>query len=305
MINKIKGLQSHLQNKIRGQDHVITRVCSVLERGELGLNPPGRPKGSLMFLGPTGVGKTELALAFTGYLFGEQNLHRFDMTEFSHADAIKNFIGSESGQLGRLGTLLQKEHQGTLFFDEIEKAHHQIWDLFLQILDTARITAGPGISFDLSGFYVVFTSNLGSADIMRQTYMPFTTVERFVLGRLVQEFRPELVARIQEKLVFRKLDYHTQREIALITLGMELQRMKALGHELEASEEAVEFLVRQGMHKTLGARPMRNTVERLVGDAVRRVLKFGLPSSGVLSVNPVEQILLIQPKDEACEVITR
>jgi len=81
--------------------------------------------------------------------------------------------------------------------------------------------------------------------------------------------------------------------------------MKALGHELEASEEAVEFLVRQGMHKTLGARPMRNTVERLVGDAVRRVLKFGLPSSGVLSVNPVEQILLIQPKDEACEVITR
>ena len=136
-IQKLSGLEGYLASKIRGQGHVIQRVCSVLERGELGLQPPDKPLGSFLFLGPTGVGKTELTLECSRYLFGDGSLHRFDMSEFQHLDSVKLFLGDETGMPGRLGKVLESHTRGILLFDEVEKAHRLIWDLFLQMLDAA------------------------------------------------------------------------------------------------------------------------------------------------------------------------
>jgi ATP-dependent Clp protease ATP-binding subunit ClpB len=160
LIENLTGLEPHLCSKIKGQGHVIPRVCSVLERGQFGLQPVGKPLGSFLFLGPTGVGKTELTLEFSRYLFGDNSVHRFDMSEFLHLDAVKLFMGDETGNPGRLGKILSEHRQGVLLFDEIEKSHHLIWDLFLQMLDAARITLADHRTYDLSGFYLVCTSNL-------------------------------------------------------------------------------------------------------------------------------------------------
>jgi ATP-dependent Clp protease ATP-binding subunit ClpA len=172
IVQNLSGLESHLLSKIKGQNHVIPRVCSVLERGQLGLQPIGKPLGSFLFLGPTGVGKTELTLEFNRYLFGGDPIFRFDMSEFLHLDNVKLFMGDETGSPGRLGNVLSQHYQGVLLFDEIEKAHHLIWDLFLQMLDTARITLADHRAYDLSGFYIVCTSNIGSQQLLRPTRLP-------------------------------------------------------------------------------------------------------------------------------------
>ena len=184
LLQKLSGLEGYLSSKIKGQGHVIPRVCSVLERGELGLQPPDKPLGSFLFLGPTGVGKTELTLECSRYLLGEGALYRFDMSEFQHIDSVKLFLGDESGNPGRLGKILAMHSKGVLLFDEIEKAHRLIWDLFLQMLDAARITLADHQTHDLTGFFIVCTSNIGSQQLMRPTRLPFATLERAVLSVL-------------------------------------------------------------------------------------------------------------------------
>lgn len=293
IIEKLNGLEPYLASRIKGQAHVISRVCSVLERGQLGLQPTGKPLGSLLFLGPTGVGKTELTLECSRYLFGEDAVFRFDMSEFLHLDAVKLFMGDESGSSGRLGKVLMEHRRGVLLFDEIEKSHRLIWDLFLQMLDAARITLADHRTYDLSEFYVVATSNIGSHQLLRPTRLPFATLERAVLSDLHRTFRPELVGRFDEKIVFRPLAHETQREIGRVTIEEELTRLSERGFSLAVFDDAVEFLVRRGIHKTLGARPMKNTVRKFIGDALRSALKDGTATSGVLTVSPSNEELTI------------
>ena len=183
-LEHLRHLEAHLCEQIRGQDHVISRVVPVLHRGELGLSTPGRPRGSFLFLGPTGVGKTELALAFTRYLFGYEKLFRFDMSEYQTQESLGLLLGGKLGEIGLLGLAVAKSSTGTLLFDEIEKAHPRVLDIFLQILDAARVTMANGETLDLSGFYIVFTSNLGGADILNLQHSTFATMERHVLARL-------------------------------------------------------------------------------------------------------------------------
>jgi ATP-dependent Clp protease ATP-binding subunit ClpA len=289
----IHGLQSHLSSKIRGQNHVISRVSSVLERGQLGLNPIGKPLGSFLFLGPTGVGKTQLTLEFNRYLFGSDNVFRFDMSEFLHLDSVKLFMGDETGRVGRLGNVLAHNEGGVLLFDEIEKAHRLIWDLFLQMLDAARITLADHRTYDLSGFYIVCTSNIGSDRLLRPTRLPFTTLERAVMSELHRFFRPELIGRFDEKIVFKPLSHDIQREIGCLAISQELERLKQRGFDLTVSEAAFEFLIRRGIQKTLGARPIKQTVQKFLGDAIRQALKTGAPSSGILVVSPLADGLSI------------
>ncbi|MBE2204044.1 MAG: ATP-dependent Clp protease ATP-binding subunit [Chthoniobacterales bacterium] len=285
-IEKLNALEPHLHSKIKGQGHVISRVCSVLERGQLGLQPPGKPLGSFLFLGPTGVGKTELTLAFSRYLFGNDSAFRFDMSEFLHLDAVKLFMGDETGNPGRLGKVLSEHRQGVLLFDEIEKAHRLIWDLFLQMLDAARITLADHRAYDLSGFYIVCTSNIGSQQLLRPTRLPFATLERAVLSELHRSFRPELIGRFDEKLVFKPLSPEMQREIGQLVISEELARFRQQGFPIAVSDSALEFLVRRGTHKTLGARPMKKTVRKFIGDAVRQALKARQTPTGTLAVSP-------------------
>ena len=295
VVRDLNGLESHLLSKIKGQNHVIARVCSVLERGQLGLQPIDKPLGSFLFLGPTGVGKTELTLEFTRYLFGGNEVYRFDMSEFLHLDHVKLLMGDETGTPGRLGYVLSQHQQGVLLFDEIEKAHRLIWDLFLQMLDAARITLNDHRTYDLSGFYLVCTSNIGSQRLLRPTRLPFTTLERAVISELYKFFRPELVGRFDEKIVFKPLSPDTQREIGQFAIFEELARFREKGFDLRVPEEAFEFLVRRGIHKAFGARPMKRTVQKFIGDAIAQALKSGAQPSGTLAVSPLADHLTVEP----------
>jgi ATP-dependent Clp protease ATP-binding subunit ClpA len=291
---KLHGLRSHLDANIRGQPHVMERATSVLTRGELGLAHPGRPKGSFLFVGPTGVGKTELTNVFTAYLFDGRKPIRFDMSEYQNQSSVEKLIGQEADETGLLGRALNGATEGTLLFDEIEKAHPLVLDLFLQVLDDASITFATGERKNLSRFYTVFTSNIGSSEVMRMTSAPMATVERTVLSRVGQQLRPELVGRITEKLVFARLGFDTQREICELMIDRERARLNDLGFALEVNGEVVEFLIRRGFHKTLGARPMRSTVERHLQDAIAEGLLSRCSGSGRVEVDLQNECLVLR-----------
>lgn len=267
-LEKLRRLPEHLRKHIKGQDHVLNPVCSVLRRGELGLANPHRPRGSFLFVGPTGVGKTEIANVFTAYLFAEAKPLRFDMSEYQNQSSVEKLIGGHSDDVGLFGRALSRTDRGTLLFDEVEKAHPLVLDLFLQILDDAAITFATGERKNLSGFYVVFTSNIGAAEAMRMQSAPFASIERTVLARVGQQLRPELVGRMTEKIVFNRLPYAVQREICEHMIAAEQTRLRGLGHTVDVTPENFEHLLREGHHKTLGARPMRTVVERYMQGVV-------------------------------------
>jgi ATP-dependent Clp protease ATP-binding subunit ClpA len=219
---------------------------------------------------------------------------RFDMSEFLHLDNVKLFMGDETGSPGRLGKILSNHERGVLLFDEIEKAHRLIWDLFLQMLDAARITLADHRAYDLSGFYVVCTSNIGSRQLLRPTRLPFTTLERAVISELHLFFRPELIGRFDELVVFKPLSPDTQREIARLAVIEELARFRERGFDLTVSDDAFEFLVRRGIHKALGARPLKKTIQKFIGEAIRDAMKADAQSSGVLAVSLLSDRLMIQ-----------
>ena len=262
LIEKLRGLDAHLRFNIKGQDHIIPRTCSVLQRGELGLAHPDRPRGSFLYVGPTGVGKTELTICFTDYLFGKGYLHRFDMSEFQNQSSVGLLLGATPSENGMLGRALDQHGEGTLLFDELEKAHPLVLDLFLQVLDAGRITLANGETKNLNRYYMVFTSNIGASEAMRMENSAFATIERTVLRRVDQTLRPELVARINDRLVFNRLTYPVQRDICELMIEREVQRLGRLGHTLTVTPGIIEQLVRDGYDRLRGARPMRNTVDR-------------------------------------------
>ena len=282
---KLRELLPFLRGCIRGQDHALPRISSLLQRGELGLSKRSRPRGSFLFLGPTGVGKTQVTIAFTEFLMGLDHLFRFDMSEYQTPESIGVLLGGKLGERGTLALAYDKNRIGTLLFDEIEKAHPRVLDVFLQILDAARVTMANGETLDLSGFYIVFTSNIAAAEMLELQHSAFATMERHVLTRAQQTMRPELYARISEKLVFNKLTYDVQLEIARLLLAQELDFLRAKGHCIEPAETVLPFLVRRGFHPRLGARPMRDAVEKSIGDAVASVLMEGGSGSGKLVVH--------------------
>ena len=282
---KLRALVSYLRSKIRGQDHALPRIASVLQRGQLGLRKPGRPLGSFLFLGPTGVGKTEVTIAFTEFVMGLDHLFRFDMSEYQTQESIGLLLGGKLGERGTLALAHDKHGRGTLLCDEIEKAHPRVLDLFLQILDAARITMANGETLDWSGFYIVFTSNIAAAELLELQHSSFATMERHVLTHAQRAMRPELYGRINEKIVFKKLTYDVQLEIARLLLDAEMEFLRARGHCIEPAENVLPFLVRRGFHPRLGARPMRDAVEKSIGDAVAADVLGGNDGCGKLTVD--------------------
>jgi ATP-dependent Clp protease ATP-binding subunit ClpA len=292
--SKLRELESYLRAGIRGQDHAIPRIASALRRGQLGLRKTGRPRGSFLLLGPTGVGKTEITIRFTDLLFSREHLFRFDMSEYQTPDSVAVLLGGKVGERGTLALAHEKHACGTLLCDEIEKAHPRVLDILLQILDAARVTMASGETLDWSGFYIVLTSNIAAADVLELQHSSFATMERHVLTRAQQTMRPELYARINEKLVFRRLSYDIQLEIAQLLLTEELTFLRTKGIELEADQAVLPFLVRHGYHPRLGARPMRDTVERLIGDAVATQLLANHFTAGRLVVDEATDNLRIR-----------
>jgi ATP-dependent Clp protease ATP-binding subunit ClpB len=279
----LQALDVLLPREIRGQSHTIPRIVSAVRRGELGLTKPSRPRGSFLLLGPTGVGKTETVVVTTNHVFGDGKLFRFDMSEFQNQETLGLLLGARLGEIGYLGAVRERAAEGSLLFDEAEKAHPRVLDILLQLLDAARLTVATGQTLDFSGFYVWLTSNIGSAELMSLQHSNEATLERHVLTRAQQALRPEIFARVNEKLVFHRLSYEHQLEIAQKFLSREIEFLAARGHRIELDKTALPFLVRKGFHPKLGARPMRDAVEKLVGDAVTECLLTGRPACGILA----------------------
>jgi ATP-dependent Clp protease ATP-binding subunit ClpB len=293
-LERLRQLDSVLRTEIRGQNQVLPRVVSVVQRGELSLTKPARPRGSFLLLGPTGVGKTETVVVLTNQIFGAEKLFRFDMSEFQTQESLGLLLGARLGEKGYLGAVRERAAEGSLLFDEAEKAHPRVLDILLQLLDAARITIATGQTLDFSGFYVWLTSNIGSAELMTLQHSNDATLERHVLSRAQQALRPEIFARITEKLVFNRLSYEHQLEIAEKFLAREIEFFAARGHKLELDKAVLPFLVRKGFHPKLGARPMRDAVEKLVGDALAKNLLAGESSGGRLQVEESRDCLTVR-----------
>lgn len=291
---RLRELDSLLPREIRGQSQVLPRIISTVKRGELNLTKPGRPRGSFLLLGPTGVGKTETVVVLTNQIFGANQLFRFDMSEFQTQESLGLLLGAKLGEAGYLGAVRERAAEGSLLFDEAEKAHPRVLDILLQLLDAARITVATGQTLDFSGFYVWLTSNIGSAELMSLQHSNDATLERHVLSRAQQALRPEIFARINEKLVFNRLGYEHQLEIAEKFLSREIGFLAARGHKLELDKAVLPFLVRKGFHPKLGARPMRDAVEKLSGDAIAERLLQGQKADGVMEVDPERDCLVIR-----------
>jgi ATP-dependent Clp protease ATP-binding subunit ClpB len=292
-IGRLRGLGQILHAEIRGQNQVLPRVVSVVQRGEFGLTKPGRPRGSFLLLGPTGVGKTETVVVLTRQIFGAEKLFRFDMSEFQTQESLGLLLGAKLGETGYLGAMRERAAEGSLLFDEAEKAHPRVLDIMLQLLDAARITVATGQTLDFSGFYIWLTSNIGSAELMSLQHSNEATLERHVLSRAQQALRPEIFARINEKLVFNRLSYEHQLEIAEKFLSREVEFLTSRGHKLELDKTVLPFLVRKGFHPKLGARPMRDATEKLVGDAVAVALLQNGSATGCLMADTANDCLMI------------
>src|ERR1017187_1095201 len=293
-LTQLNELATLLPREIRGQPQVLPRIIATVKRGELNLTKPGRPRGSFLLLGPTGVGKTETVVVLTRQIFGAEKLFRFDMSEFQTQESLGLLLGAKLGESGYLGAMRERATEGSLLFDEAEKAHPRVLDIMLQLLDAARITVATGQTLDFSGFYIWLTSNIGSAELMSLQHSNDATLERHVLSRAQQALRPEIFARINEKLVFNRLSYEHQLEIAEKFLSREIEFLAARGHKLELDKTVLPFLVRKGFHPKLGARPMRDAVEKQVGDALAEHLLAGKNSGGRLQVDESRDCLIVR-----------
>jgi ATP-dependent Clp protease ATP-binding subunit ClpA len=281
----IQGLRPFLDERIIGQEHVIPRVVPIVQNGELGLADPKRPKGTFLFLGPTGVGKTEITLLITEYIYKDVQKHciRLDMSEYQNQESLGLLLGRDNTSRGNLGRFYDRTGgSGVILFDEIEKAHPRVLDIFLQVLDAGRITVANGDTLNLCDFYIVATSNIGADALMELRNSPMATVERFIEDLAAAELRPEVLARFNVRCVFQKLGYNAQKKIAEIMLGKELKNLASKGYDLTAGAGVLELLVSQGVEPRLGVRRMRATAETACRHAVREALLASRPTSGTL-----------------------
>ncbi|MES2593941.1 MAG: AAA family ATPase [Verrucomicrobiota bacterium] len=281
----IQGLRPYLDERIIGQDHVIPKVVPIVQNGELGLADPKRPKGTFLFLGPTGVGKTETTLLVTEYVYQDVQKHciRLDMSEYQNQESLGLLLGRDESSRGNMGRFYDRaEGRGVILFDEIEKAHPRVLDIFLQVLDAGRITVANGETLNLCEFYIVATSNIGADALMELKNSPMATVERFIEDLAAAELRPEVLARFNVRCVFQKLGYSAQKQIASIMLNKELKLLKGKGYDLQPGPGVIEMLISQGVEPRLGVRRMRSTAETLCRAAVREALLSSQPTSGTL-----------------------
>lgn len=281
----IQGLRSFLEERIIGQEHVIPKVVPIVQNGELGLADPKRPKGTFLLLGPTGVGKTEITLLITEYIYKDVQKHciRLDMSEYQNQESLGLLLGRDNTSRGNIGRFYDRaEGRGVILFDEIEKAHPRVLDIFLQVLDAGRITVANGDTLNLCDFYIVATSNIGADALMELKNSPMATIERFIEDLAAAELRPEVLARFNVRCVFQKLGFNAQKKIAEIMLNKELKLLASKGYHLVAGDGVLDLLVSQGVEPRLGVRRMRSTAEAQCRHAVREALLAGQPTSGTL-----------------------
>ena len=293
--DKLLQMESRLHERVVGQDEALVAVSNAIRRSRAGLSDPNRPTGSFLFLGPTGVGKTELCKALAGFLFDtEEHMVRLDMSEFMEKHSVSRLIGAPPGYVGYdeggyLTEAVRRKPYSVLLLDEIEKAHPDVFNILLQVLDDGRLTDGQGRTVDFKNTVIVMTSNIGSHLIQGMVGQDHETVRDAVWDELKQHFRPEFLNRIDETVVFHSLDAQNIAAIAQIQLkGLEA-RLLAMDLSLNVSEAALAELAKVGFDPLFGARPLKRAVQQRIENPLSRMILDGsFPAgSGIdVSVNP-------------------
>ncbi len=288
---RLLEMESILHKRVIGQEEAVSAVAKAIRRGRVGLKDPKRPTGSFIFLGPTGVGKTELCKALAEAIFGdEQALIRVDMSEFMEKHSVSKLIGSPPGYVGYdegggLTEKIRRKPFSVLLFDEIEKAHPDVFNLLLQILEDGQLTDSQGRRVDFKNTIVVMTSNLGARNITEPGRLGFIPeadrtrsdgdIKNTVLAELKKAFRPEFLNRVDEVIVFQKLTKDDIRKIAAKMLDTVRQRLEAMNVSLEVDDAALELVADKGYDPVYGARPLRRCIQSEIEDAVAEKLLEG------------------------------
>lgn len=294
---RLKRLESILHERVIGQDEAVTAVSKAIRRGRVGLKDPKRPIGSFLFLGPTGVGKTELCKALAEAMFGtERALIRVDMSEYMEKHSVSKMIGSPPGYVGyeeggQLSEKVRRNPYSVILFDEVEKAHPDVFNVLLQVLDDGHVTDAQGRVVDFKNTILIMTSNAGAENIIAPKLLGFASAddakERYkrMKDRVMEEvkrlFKPEFLNRIDDIIVFHPLNKEHMKEIVTImTAEIAKRTLGQLHMTLEISEDAKAFLVEKGYDEKYGARPLRRAIQNHLEDGLAEEILNGNLASG-------------------------
>ena len=294
--DKLLQMETKLHDRVVGQDEAIGAVANAIRRSRSGLSDPNRPTGSFLFLGPTGVGKTELCKALAGFMFdSEDHLIRLDMSEFMEKHSVARLIGAPPGYVGYeeggyLTEAVRRKPYSVILLDEIEKAHPDVFNVLLQVLDDGRLTDGQGRTVDFKNTVIVMTSNIGSPIIQSMVGQPYEDVRDAVTDELKNYFRPEFLNRIDEIVVFHSLDAKNIESIARIQLKVLLERLQKMDLHLKVSEAAIAELAKVGFDPVFGARPLKRAIQQRIENPLSKLLlegRFPPKSAIAVDVDPI------------------
>ncbi|QHE86668.1 ATP-dependent chaperone ClpB [Hydrogenophaga sp. BPS33] len=294
--DKLLLMEGKLHERVVGQDEAIGAVANAIRRSRSGLSDPNRPTGSFLFLGPTGVGKTELCKALAGFLFdSEDHLIRIDMSEFMEKHSVARLIGAPPGYVGYeeggyLTEAVRRKPYSVVLLDEVEKAHPDVFNVLLQVLDDGRLTDGQGRTVDFKNTVIVMTSNIGSHMIQAMVGQPYEEVKEAVWDELKNHFRPEFLNRIDETVVFHALDAQHIESIAAIQLRVLEARLAKMDLHLRVAPSALAELAKVGFDPVFGARPLKRAIQQRIENPLSKFLLEGRypPKSSIpVSVDPV------------------
>ncbi len=278
---KLLRMEEELHKRVIGQHEAIEAVSNAIRRSRAGLSDPNRPIGSFLFLGPTGVGKTELCKTLANFLFDDENaMVRIDVSEFMEKHSVSRLVGAPPGYVGYeeggyLTEAVRRRPYSVILLDEVEKAHHDVFNILLQVLDDGRLTDGQGRTVDFRNTVVIMTSNLGSHLIQENSTLDYSSMKELVMSVVGQHFRPEFINRIDETVVFHPLGKENIREIATIQLARLIKRMESHGYQLHFTDACLDFIGEVGYDPVYGARPLKRAIQQEIENPLAQQILSG------------------------------
>ena len=291
---KLRHLEENLHKRVVGQDEAVSAVAKAIRRGRVGLTDPNRPTGSFLFLGPTGVGKTELAKALAEAMFGNENaMIRVDMSEFMEPHSVAKLIGAPPGYVGydeggQLTEKVRRKPYSVILFDEVEKAHPDVMNMLLQILEDGRLTDSQGRTVNFKNTIIIMTSNIGARLITDKNKLGFSgddkneevkqdyeNIKKEVMAEVKKQFRPELINRIDDIIVFHKLEDADVKKIIDIMLTQVTKRLEAQNIKIEITEPVKDLIAKKGVDNNYGARPLRRAIQNMLEDKIAEAILDG------------------------------